>query len=171
MHQAYIGLGSNLGDRIGNCREALRRLTGQGAIRIVVQSSLYETEPVGPVPQPWFINLAADVQTSLDAPGLLRVLLDTERAMGRRRETETPQGPRVIDLDLLLFDEVIRTEPDLTLPHPRMHLRRFVLEPLAEIAPGVREPRSGLTVRELRDRLTDPAIVRRLAASQVSNTP
>lgn len=146
---AYVGLGSNLGDRAGFIRAGLAgigRLTGT---RVTRCSSLYRTEPVGPVRQGEFLNAVCEVRTSL-APGeLLAGLLRVEREHGRDRAGAAPGGPRTLDLDLLLFGEHAVDEPGCRVPHPRMHERRFVVEPLAEIAPDARVPGVGLSAAEL----------------------
>ena len=135
---AAIALGSNLPSRFGTpadtLREALRRLGDLGTV--TATSSFRTTTPVGYIDQPDFVNAAALLQTGLGPLELLRALLALERAMGRDRAADVPaKGPRVIDLDLLLYANLILTDPELILPHPAMHQRRFVLEPLAEIAP------------------------------------
>jgi 2-amino-4-hydroxy-6-hydroxymethyldihydropteridine diphosphokinase len=147
FHTAYIALGSNLGDRDGNLKQALRRLRGVGSVTRV--SSWYETEPMEVTDQPWFLNGAVELHTQREPDSLMRALLEIEREMGRER-TRT-KGPRSIDLDLLLFDDETVNTPELTLPHPAMHERRFVLAPLAEIAPQVIHPvlrRPALTLLE-----------------------
>jgi 2-amino-4-hydroxy-6-hydroxymethyldihydropteridine diphosphokinase len=156
---AAIALGSNLasewGDRAANLREAVRRVEPLGKVRAV--SSFRDTAPVGYIDQPNFLNAAMLLETDLEPLELLRALLAVERAMGRDRALAIAKGPRVIDLDLLLMDDVVLVsargpsaeedhQPDLTLPHPAMAQRRFVLEPLAEIAPDWVDPLSGLTV-------------------------
>ncbi len=151
-HLAAIALGSNLasqfGDPAANLREAVSRLRELGAVR--ASSSLHTTAPVGYVDQPDFTNAAALLETSLEPLELLAGLLAIERAMGRDRSAAVPaKGPRIIDLDLLLMDEVVLNTPELTLPHPAMAERRFVLAPLAEIAPGMVDPRTGRTVAEM----------------------
>jgi 2-amino-4-hydroxy-6-hydroxymethyldihydropteridine diphosphokinase len=152
---AAIALGSNLesrfGDREANLLEAVRRMEGLGEVRAV--SSFYDTEPVGYLEQPRFLNAALVLWTELGPRELMRELLGVERAMGREREGTVAKGPRMIDLDLLLYGDWVLWAEDLILPHPRMEERRFVLEPLAEIAPDWVHPELGVTVRGLLDRL------------------
>jgi 2-amino-4-hydroxy-6-hydroxymethyldihydropteridine diphosphokinase len=152
---AAVALGSNLesrfGDREANLREAVRRIEALGEVRAV--SSFYDTAPVGYREQPRFLNGAVVLETELGPQELMRRLLGAERAMGREREGAVAKGPRVIDLDLLLYGDWVLWAEDLILPHPRMEERRFVLEPLAEIAPKWVHPVLGVTVRELLDRL------------------
>jgi 2-amino-4-hydroxy-6-hydroxymethyldihydropteridine diphosphokinase len=142
-----VGLGSNIGDRESHIRQALRRLGRQDRIRLIASSSLYETEPVGITDQPPFLNAAAHLFTDLEPARLLEALLEVERRMGRRRTRRW--GPRIIDLDLLLYEDLIVERPRLRVPHPELTRRAFVLVPLAEIAPGVVEPRSGRRVDQL----------------------
>ncbi|WP_263366838.1 2-amino-4-hydroxy-6-hydroxymethyldihydropteridine diphosphokinase [Edaphobacter bradus] len=152
---AAIALGSNLtspfGNPAANLREATRRLASLGEVKAV--SSFYETDPVGYLDQPCFINAAALLETTLEPVQLIRELLAVERAMGRDRTGAVAKGPRVIDLDLLLYGVRVISTPELTLPHPAMHERRFVLEPLAEIAPTMMHPVLRFTVQELLQRL------------------
>jgi 2-amino-4-hydroxy-6-hydroxymethyldihydropteridine diphosphokinase len=131
---AYIGLGSNLGDREGNLRAALVRLAGLGEVRA---SSFRETDPVGVTDQPRFLNAAAELSTQLRARDLLEALLGIERDLGRDRSREERWGPRTLDLDLLLYGDEVIDEPGLTVPHPRLAERLFVLEPLHELAPAL----------------------------------
>ena len=145
----YLSLGSNLGDREGRLREAITRLESVG--QVVAFSSFYETEPVEFTSQPWFLNCAVALETSMMPRQLMAALLRIERAMRRRRIQK--KGPRSIDIDILLFGDAIVDVPDLTIPHPAMHRRRFVLEPLAEIAPEVLHPLLKKTIRELREAL------------------
>ena len=146
---AAIALGSNLGDRELNLLEAVRRVGALGVVRAV--SAFYDTAPVGFLEQPRFLNGALLLETSLEPLELMRGLLGVERAMGRERVVA--KGPRVIDLDLLLYGDVVMETAELTLPHPAMAERRFVLEPLAEIAGGMVHPVSGMTVKDLWTRL------------------
>jgi 2-amino-4-hydroxy-6-hydroxymethyldihydropteridine diphosphokinase len=145
MATSYIGLGSNLGDRVATLRTAVQRLETLGGVNAV--SSLYETEPVGYLGQPPFLNAVVALDTALAPADLLSTLLGIERDLGRTRSF--PNAPRTLDLDLLLVDDVILYTPDLTLPHPRLHERAFVLVPLAEIAPELVHPVSGQTVWEI----------------------
>jgi 2-amino-4-hydroxy-6-hydroxymethyldihydropteridine diphosphokinase len=159
----FLGLGSNLGDREAAIAGALERLLARG-FRVTRRSSLWLTEPVGGPPQGWFLNAAAGGETDLTPEALLEACLDTEREMGRVRTV--PNGPRTIDVDILLFGDERRGGPGLVLPHPRLAERRFVLEPLAEIAPDVVVPALGLTVRELLARCPDTSAARRHAPAE-----
>ena len=147
MALAYVGLGSNLGDRRGWIREALKRLGRIDGVRVRKRSRLIETDPVGRPDQPRFLNGVAEVETRIEPPLLLRRLRAVERALGRVRHERW--GPRTIDLDLLLWGDRSMETRSLTLPHPRMTERRFVLAPLAELCPGRRVPGTGRTVRGL----------------------
>jgi len=142
----FVALGANVGDREANILAARRGLEARG-FRVTAMSSLYLTEPVDAPPQEWFLNAVAGGETALTPEALLQACLDTERELGRMRDV--PRGPRTIDLDLLLYGNEVRDAPGLVLPHPRMHERRFVLVPLAEIAPGARHPILGLTAAEM----------------------
>jgi 2-amino-4-hydroxy-6-hydroxymethyldihydropteridine diphosphokinase len=141
--RAYVGLGSNLGDREGTIRAAVAALAADPHIDVVAVSALRETDPVGPVEQPQFLNGALALETDLGARELLERLLAVERRFGRVREGVPPQGPRTLDLDLLLFGDESIDEPGLRVPHPRLYERRFALEPLAELAPDVELPGLG----------------------------
>jgi len=161
----YLSLGSNVGDREAQLRDALSRLSTLG--RVAAVSSLYETEPVEFANQPWFLNSVAALETSETPQQLLAAILGIEEKMGRRRVQK--KGPRVIDIDILLFDDAIVQEESgnsnsLTIPHPAMHQRRFVLEPLAEIAPELLHPVLQKTIRELLDALPEGQIVRKQKA-------
>ena len=139
---AYVGLGANLGSRRTTIERAVELLAEDPAIDVLAVSSLRETDPVGPVEQPRFLNGVAALETELPPRQLLARLLDVERRLGRTREG--PRfGPRTIDLDLLLYGDLRLDEPGLTVPHPRLHERRFALQPLAELAPGLEIPGRG----------------------------
>ena len=157
MKLAYLSLGSNIGDRAGNLNAAIDRLRAFG--EVVAVSSFYETEPVEFTAQAWFLNCAVALNTEKTPQELLAGILDIEQQLGRRRGQE--KGPRIIDIDILLFGDLIVEDPGLTIPHPAMHERRFVLEPLAEIAPDVRHPVLKRTIRELRDALPPGQAVRK----------
>jgi len=135
---AAIALGSNLGDRPANLFAALRALATLGTVTAI--STFHDTAPVGYLDQPNFLNAAVILQTSLSPIDLLHALLEIERKLGRDRSTTPPKGPRSIDLDLLVYDALILTTPELTLPHPALHERAFVLDPLSEIAPTLIHP-------------------------------
>jgi 2-amino-4-hydroxy-6-hydroxymethyldihydropteridine diphosphokinase len=165
----YLSLGSNLGDQAGNLNTALGHLSELGELLAV--SSFYETEPVEYTAQPWFLNCAAKLDTEKMPKQLMGKILDIEREMGRNRKQKPNKGPRNIDIDILLFgNSIVRTER-LTIPHPALHERRFVLEPLAEIAPEVRHPVFKRTMRELRDALPPGQAVKRLAISPPQVNP
>jgi len=151
MHHAFIALGSNLGKRQLALRTALRRLNEIRDTRLVTSATFFQTAPVDAPPgSPDFFNSAAHLETALSPGELFASLVRIEEDLGRRRDpTLPPNAPRTIDLDLLLFDQEVLALPNLTIPHPRMHLRRFVLAPLEEIAPEAVHPTTGKTIREL----------------------
>jgi 2-amino-4-hydroxy-6-hydroxymethyldihydropteridine diphosphokinase len=137
---AYLSLGSNIGERQENLEQALTLLEAAG-IRIVHRSSIYETEPQDVANQPWFLNMVVECETRFFPVQLLTTVLNIEREMGRKRAAGTlRRGPRLIDIDILLYGNAAMETPRLVVPHPRMLERRFVLEPLLEIAPGLRHP-------------------------------
>jgi 2-amino-4-hydroxy-6-hydroxymethyldihydropteridine diphosphokinase len=149
---AHIALGANLGDRGKNLRDALARLDATDGLRVLRVSSFIENPAVGgPADSPPFLNAAAAVETTLGPRALLDRLLDVERELGRERREKW--GPRPIDLDLLLYGDQVLHEDRLTVPHPLMHERRFVLQPLAEIAPGVIHPALSVEIHQLLTRL------------------
>jgi 2-amino-4-hydroxy-6-hydroxymethyldihydropteridine diphosphokinase len=160
MHKlVFLSLGSNVGKREANLKTALDRLGSFG--EVVAASSFYETEPVEFAAQPWFLNCAVKLNTEKMPKQLLTGVMDIERKMGRRRVRE--KGPRIIDIDILLFGNSIIATKGLTIPHAAMHARRFVLEPLAEIAPEARHPIFNRTVRELKNALSAGQMVRRMS--------
>jgi 2-amino-4-hydroxy-6-hydroxymethyldihydropteridine diphosphokinase len=161
----FLGLGSNLGDRLAALEGAIGRLETLG-FHTERRSSIWQTEPVGGPPQGWFLNMVVGGTTTLSPEELLEACLETERAMGRVRAERN--GPRLIDVDILLHGEERRAGPGLVVPHPRLHERRFVLEPLYEVVPTMRHPGLGLTVAELRERCPDTARVQRWSAVEAA---
>lgn len=155
---AYLSLGSNVGERRANLERAIAQMAPLGEVRAV--SSFYETEPVERTDQPWFLNCAVALASELMPKQLMAKLLAIERSQGRRRAPG--KGPRVIDIDIVLFGNSVVDTARLTIPHPAMHQRRFVLEPLAEIAAEARHPVFKRTVKELRDALGAGQVVRRV---------
>ena len=163
MATAFIGFGSNLGNRIDFCDRAVTLLGLLPHSRLDAVSSLYETEPIedGAAPGPaWFLNGAVQIETNITPKSLLEVCREIERALGRDQDNR--KGPRTLDLDLLLYDDLVLKEPDLIVPHPRLHQRRFVLAPLVELDPERHHPVLGKSLRELLDRLADRSVVRLL---------
>ncbi|MBI4464246.1 MAG: 2-amino-4-hydroxy-6-hydroxymethyldihydropteridine diphosphokinase [Acidobacteria bacterium] len=156
---AYLSLGSNLGDRREQLRKACQALE-KGGIHLQRISSLYETSPVDFAEQDWFLNCVLEIKTALSPLALLRQIQGIEQALGRRRQQ--PKGPRSIDIDILLYEDLILNLPELVIPHPRMCSRRFVLEPLLEITPLLRFPDPSKSLREFWQRLTDSSPVQQL---------
>ena len=159
MNRVYLSLGSNLGDRVANLRRALRML-GEAGAQIRRVSSFYKTEPVEFRPQPWFVNCAAEADTALTPFELLNTIRSIERAMGRR--PGRPKGPRPIDIDILLYDNVVARSPALTIPHERLAERRFVLVPLRELEPTLRHPITERTALEMLGETRDSSRVVKL---------
>jgi 2-amino-4-hydroxy-6-hydroxymethyldihydropteridine diphosphokinase len=147
-HVVYLSLGSNLGDRKGNCEKALREIEGRHVGNVTALSPFYMTEPVDFTDQDWFVNAAACIETRLEPPELLKELKLIQKDLGTMEKT-VRFGPRTIDLDILLFDDLVQNWDDLVIPHERMHQRAFVLVPLCDIAPHKTHPVSGKTMKEL----------------------
>ncbi len=164
---AYIGIGSNLGDRLGNCRRAIEAISSDERNQIMRCSPFYHTEPVGEKEQNWFFNGALAVETSLGPRKLLDFLLAVEERMGRVRGERW--GPRVIDLDILFYGQEVIQEPGLQIPHPRLHIRRFVLAPLQDIAPHFRHPLLGKTISQILAELKEEGKV--LPLSEIGERP
>jgi 2-amino-4-hydroxy-6-hydroxymethyldihydropteridine diphosphokinase len=161
-HRAFIGIGTNLGDRAANYREAIARIQAIPETRVVRQSSIYETEPVGDKLKYNFLNGVVEIETELTAETLVRRLLTIERSMGRKRvkgrkpRARGPYRPRIIDLDLLFFNNETIDTRRLKVPHPRLHERRFVLAPMAELAPTLIHPKLNASISELLAALKSP---------------
>jgi 2-amino-4-hydroxy-6-hydroxymethyldihydropteridine diphosphokinase len=154
---AFIGIGANLGDPAAQCRDAVRRVGTIPGVRVLRCSSLYRTAPLGPMEQGWFINAVAEVRTDLSPAKFFEALKAIERQMGR---TDGPRwGPRVIDLDILLYGQEVVDQEGLKIPHPEMHRRRFVLAPLCELASYEIHPAFGVSARGLLDRIDDTGVV------------
>jgi 2-amino-4-hydroxy-6-hydroxymethyldihydropteridine diphosphokinase len=154
----YLSLGSNVGDREANLRAAIAALPAAG-VRVTRVSAFYETEPVDYLEQAWFLNCVVEGETEVPALELLRELRQIEARMGSKKLVA--KGPRLMDMDILLYEQETVDTPELQVPHPRMHLRRFVLVPLAEIAPEVRHPVKKMTAAQMLARTPDRSVVRR----------
>jgi 2-amino-4-hydroxy-6-hydroxymethyldihydropteridine diphosphokinase len=165
-HSVYISLGSNIGDREANLLAAIAALPKAG-LRVIRQSSIYETEPVDFLDQPWFLNCVVEGETTLPPLELLRALRQIESQMGSKKLIA--KGPRLIDLDILLYGEETIETFELQVPHPRMLLRRFVLVPLAEIAPDLKHPSWNATAAELLAQTPDRSVVARFPRSGTAN--
>jgi len=161
--EVFLGLGSNIGDRRGNIERGMAGL-GDGGVSLRRRSSLYETEPVGITEQPWFLNAVVIGETDLPPAALLRLCKGIERHVGRRRSERF--GPRTLDIDILLYGQDVLESPELTIPHPRLHERRFALAPLVEIDQGARDPRDGRPFAEILRGLDEGKKVTRLGANE-----
>jgi 2-amino-4-hydroxy-6-hydroxymethyldihydropteridine diphosphokinase len=166
MKRVYLSLGSNIGDREANLRAAVERLAAPD-LRVLRQSPIYETEPAGYTDQRWFLNMVVEAETALFPPQLLARTSGIERALGRKRTM--PNGPRTIDIDILLFADTVVLTARLEIPHPRMSQRRFVLAPLADLAPDLRHPLTHQTVRQMLE--AAPAQTVRLLHSKLTSCP
>jgi 2-amino-4-hydroxy-6-hydroxymethyldihydropteridine diphosphokinase len=153
-HRAYLGVGSNLGDKLENCRRGVAELLARTGSELLAQSRTYRTEPVDYLQQDWFVNYVVLLQTPLEPPELLRGIQAVQRAAGRPAH-DIRFGPRVLDLDILLFDDLVLESEPLVIPHPRLHKRRFVLQPLCDINPDIVHPILLKRVQELLDALDE----------------
>lgn len=153
---AYLGLGSNMGDRVGYVQQAIQLLKDRPGVRLLSASSFYETEPVGFPDQEWFVNVAVAIETQLSAQELLQICQSIENQLGRVRDPNNQWGPRTIDIDILFYGNQIIKEPELIVPHPRVHERAYALVPLLEINPRVVHPVLEKTVEQLHHLLETP---------------
>ena len=163
---AYIGIGSNLGTPEKNCTKAIEKISNTKDIKIISKSSFYQTEPIGGVQQGWFVNSAIKIETDLSPENLLSVLLNLELAMGRIRKEKW--GPRLIDLDLLLYGNLVLKKQELTLPHPEIQNRKFVLTPMSEIAENLIHPTLKKTIKTLLQESSDVTIVKKIKKTNLS---
>jgi 2-amino-4-hydroxy-6-hydroxymethyldihydropteridine diphosphokinase len=162
-HRALIGVGSNIGLAAENCEKAIALINKPESVKVTAQSSLYESEPVGKTDQAWFVNAAIEIHTTLAPEALLQLLLNIEQYFGRTRKEKW--GPRIIDLDMLDYEGKIINSKTLTLPHPEMAQRRFVLEPLSEIAGETVHPLKKKIISDLLNELPEIPVVKKIQAS------
>lgn len=153
-HTVYISVGSNMGDKLANCKSGIRSLTSSGGNLLEKVSGFYRTEPVDFRDQDWFVNAAVRIATSLGPMALLKELQSIQLSSGRKK-SRVRFGPRILDLDIIFFDDCIINTPDLIVPHPRMHKRRFVLQPICDIDSGIIHPVIKRNMRDLLDSLDD----------------
>jgi 2-amino-4-hydroxy-6-hydroxymethyldihydropteridine diphosphokinase len=153
-HIAFISVGSNLGDKLENCRQGIAKLSRCANTRLLDQSAVYRTEPVDYYDQDWFVNYVVKIETDLDPLPLLDRLKSIERRAGRDQDS-IRFGPRILDLDIVLYDELVLQDPRLTIPHPRMHKRRFVLKPICDIDPDIKHPVLRLRMQSLLENLAE----------------
>jgi len=153
-HIAYISFGSNMGRRFENCTDGIALLTQSSDTFMLKQSAFYETEPVDYTDQDWFVNGVVKIGTSLEPPKLLNMLKAVEKKIGRA-QTGVRYGPRILDMDIIFYDDLVLNSPQLTIPHPRMHKRRFVLCPIYDIDPDLTHPVLHLKMQRLLDELED----------------
>ena len=161
QYKAFIGIGSNIGVPAENCQKAIRLLKATAEIKVVAQSCLYESEPVGKTDQNWFVNAVVAIRTSLTAEALLNTVLSIEKDLGRERREKW--GPRIIDLDLLAYENYVTSSMSLILPHPEMTKRRFVLLPLSEFAGDYMHPVENKSIHDLLSKLPDSPQVRKVS--------
>jgi len=154
MHWAYISIGSNMGDRLHNCRSGLAALCADGSVQVAALSPLYETAPVDFTEQAWFLNAAAKIHCALSPMDLLGKMQAVQAAAGRKSDS-VRYGPRILDLDIIFYEDWVMQTAELTIPHPRMHKRRFVLQPICDIDPYVLHPVLGQEVKQLLRLLTE----------------
>jgi 2-amino-4-hydroxy-6-hydroxymethyldihydropteridine diphosphokinase len=154
VHWAFISVGSNLGDRLSNCCRGIAALCADASVRLVARSPFYETEPLDYTDQEWFLNAAVKIETDLAPLQLLARLQAVQKSLGRR-ESGIRFGPRVLDLDIIFYDDLILETSKLTIPHPRMHKRRFVLQPICDIDGSVVHPILGQDVNSILNQMTD----------------
>jgi 2-amino-4-hydroxy-6-hydroxymethyldihydropteridine diphosphokinase len=156
MTIVYLGLGSNMGDRIGFLQQALTQLTAHPQVRLLSASSFYETEPVGDTDQEWFVNVAVAIETDLAPEPLLTHCLAVEQQLGRQRQADRPFGPRTVDIDILFYGSLVWHSDSLTLPHPQVCHRAFVLVPLLEVNPRLLHPVTNKTIEQLHQDMDHP---------------